>query len=65
MTDTEIQNLKDEIDGMSQEDLCYKWRMEPSGSKYFIGEVGTYFKEAMVRAGGFNPEISKKIGWSP
>ena len=57
-----VEQLKNEIDNMDQEDLCYHWRFEPIGSPYFDGEVGTYFKEAMVRAGGFTPEISKKIG---
>ena len=56
------EELKKEIDSMTQEELCYKWRFEPIGSPYFDGDIGTYFKEAMVRAGGFTPEISKKIG---
>lgn len=53
--------LKGDIDNMSQEELCFMWRFEPSGSPYFQDEIGTYFKEAMVRAGGFTPEISKSI----
>ena len=57
------EELMREIDNMTQEELCYHWRFEPSGSPYFTGEVGTHFKEAMVRSGGFTPEISKKIGW--
>lgn len=59
----DVEELKEDIDSWNQEELCYRWRFEPIGSPYFQEDVGTHFKKAMIRAGGFTPEISKKIGW--
>jgi len=55
--------IKEEIDAMSHEDLCRKWRFALPGSKWFLGEVGAYFTDRLFKHfGGFTPEISKKIG---
>lgn len=62
MTEQE-KKLCEEIDKMSQYDLCAAWRFHPSGSPYFQGEVGKHFQEKMKEKGGFTPEISKSLGW--
>ena len=62
------QEAKDWIDQASYEDLFYKWRFEPSGSKWFTGEVGEHFTETIKqRRQEVGPEqhtqTSKKLGW--
>ena len=54
---------KMEIDGMTQEQLCSRWRFAPSGDLLFQGDTGDYFSKVMKEKGGFTPEISKKLGW--
>lgn len=58
-----VEDLKKEIDKMSQLELCRRWRFSIPGSPYFQGEVGAYFAAALKSVGGFTPEISKKLGW--
>lgn len=59
-----IEQLKKEIDQMSHEKLCHLWRFGDDSNKYLIGEVGKYFSDRLFNHfGGFNPSISKKIGW--
>jgi len=57
------QETKDLIDRMSQEDMCRLWRFAIPGSRFFVGEVGDYFKTSLREKGGMTPEISKKLGW--
>ena len=54
--------LKAEIDNMTQEEMARHWRFDPSGSKYFMGEVGEYFSKVFKEKGGMTPAISKRIG---
>ena len=56
-------DMKAKIDSMSQEELCRKWRFAPSGDPMLQGEAGEYFAKRLKEAGGFTPEISKRIGW--
>lgn len=55
--------MEAEIDLMSQEEMCRRWRFAPAGDPMFQGEVGEYFKKRLEEKGGFTPEISKRIGW--
>ncbi len=57
------EQLKKEIDSMSQEDMAYKWRFAPSGDPMFQDEAGDYFEKRFKELGGFTSEISKRIGW--
>ncbi len=59
MTDEE----KKTIDGMSQYDLCRKWRFAKTGDPLLQGETGDYFANRLKEKGGFTPEISKDLGW--
>jgi len=64
MTDKQsaTEKIKNEIDGMSHFGLCDLWRNAPSGSPYFQGEVGDYFKKVLFeKNGGFTPKISKLL----
>jgi len=65
MENKEIQEWKDKIDAMSQEDMARLWRFAPSGHPCFIMDtpVTEYFAKRFEKLGGFNPKISKKIGW--
>lgn len=55
--------IKEEIDRMSQEELCRKWRFAPAGDPMLQGETGDYFKKRLGELGGLTTVISKKIGW--
>lgn len=54
---------KNEIDKMTHEQLCAKWRFAPLGDDLLKGDTGDYFAKVLKEKGGFTPEISKKIGW--
>lgn len=56
-------NIK-EIDEMSHTELCKLWRFAPWDNKYTVGLTGAYLKDRLFgHFGGFNPTISKGIGW--
>lgn len=62
------EKLKEEISNMSYEQLFRLWRFEPPGSRYFSGEIGSYFceifKKKRVEVGDeYHTQISKMIGW--
>lgn len=57
--------MKSKIDNMTHEQICYAWRFSPSGDPLFEGSAYLYLKAKFDRLGGFTPEISKNIGWSP
>lgn len=59
------ENMKKLIDGMDYEEMLRRWRFTPSGSPFFQGELGEYFKKRMLLLKSFvdHDEISKKIGW--
>jgi hypothetical protein len=51
------------IDGMTQEELCRKWRFAAIGDPIFQDDTGEYFRQKLKEKGGFTPEISKKLSW--
>lgn len=57
--------IVEKINKMSREEMCSLWRFAPAGSIYFDSTLPYYemFKKKFDELGGFNPEISKKIGW--
>jgi len=63
MTENEIKEWKARIDGMSQEEMCRKWRFTPSGDPLMCEPLFPYFKARLNSLGGFTTAISKKIGW--
>jgi hypothetical protein len=57
---------KNEIDKMTHEDCARFYRFGESTHVIFQDvELWVYFKKRFDSFGGFNAEISKKIGWSP
>ena len=54
---------KKQIDGMTQEQLCRKWRFAPLGDPLLTGDTGDYYAKVLKEKGGFTPEISKRLGW--
>jgi len=60
-----VDEIIEDINNMSRIEMCRLWRNAPCGHPYFDISLPFYhiFKERFDRLGGFNPEISKKIGW--
>lgn len=62
--DKTTEQLKEEIDNMSHEEMARLWRFGDSSNQYLQGNTGDYFKHRLYNHfGGFNPTLSKKIGW--
>lgn len=71
--DTKTPTSKEEemlawIEEASYEELLQKWRFEPGGSPWFVGEMGVYYQQAMTnRKNELSHEeqvvTSKKVGW--
>jgi len=62
--DEELDKLKSEIDEMSHEQLAKLWRFGDSSDKRLQGDAGSYLKDRLFNHfGGFNPGLSKRIGW--
>jgi hypothetical protein len=58
------EELKKKIDLLSHEEMARIWRFGSSDNEMLQGEAGNYFKERLFdHFGGFNPQLSKKIGW--
>lgn len=58
------EELKQEINQMTHEEMCRVWRFGSNDNQLLRGEPGEYFKERLFNHfGGFTPEISKRIGW--
>lgn len=63
-----MKDLKREIDRMSYTRMLSLWRFEPTGSPWFQGETGEYFKkkfhEKRQEVGtAEHVRVSKSIGW--
>ena len=56
------EELKAQIDSMTQYDLCRVWRFAKIGNPLLQGGVGAYFAAKLEEKGGFTPEISKQLG---
>ena len=54
---------KDQIDAMSQFELCRLWRFAKCPHPLLQGDTGEYFQTKLQEAGGFTAEISKRLGW--
>ena len=65
LTEAQIQEHKDRIDGMSQTQMARLQRFSPSGNPIFRSDLPLYdyFKKRFDELGGMTPEISKRIGW--
>jgi len=61
-----LENLMNEIDSMSYEDLLRRWRFAKIGDPIFQGESGSYFRREMIEKGeNVNTSaVSKRIGWN-
>lgn len=58
------EELKSKIDSMSHRELAQIWRHGSDDNRLLQGEVGKYFKDRLFNHfGGFNPQLSKSIGW--
>jgi hypothetical protein len=55
----------DKINALSREEMGRLWRFSPLGHPWFDDRKPFYkvFKKRFDELGGFNSEISKKIGW--
>lgn len=55
------------IDGATYEMLLRRWRFAAVGDAMFIGDIGSYYKEAMThkkaQTGDGGVSASKAIGW--
>ena len=60
-----IEEEKKRIDAMSHFSMAHLYRFSPAGHPYFVSgtELCEYFKERFKKLGGWNPSISKEIGW--
>ena len=54
---------KQQIDKMSQYELCKKWRFAKLGEPLFQGDAGEYFSKKLKEKGGFISDISKSLDW--
>jgi hypothetical protein len=54
---------KAEVDAMSHEDLCRRWRFGKLA--WWATPQGEYAEQRFREFGGFTIELSKKIGWEP
>jgi hypothetical protein len=44
-----MNNLKEQIDKMSYEQLLVRWRFASSDDSMFVGEIGKYYAEVMSK----------------
>ena len=60
----QLKNFTIDINSMTREEMCRRWRFAPCGDPYFRSDLPLYaiFKKRFDELGGFSPEISKKIG---
>jgi len=59
------QKTIDTINQMSRLEMCRLWRFAPAGHPYFNSQLPFYevFEKRFKELGGFNPAISKELGW--
>jgi hypothetical protein len=66
-TPEQIENALQEIEKMDHYTMCKYWRFAPKGTEiYFRSDLptGEAFENRLFKHfGGFNPEISKSLGW--
>ena len=54
---------KARIDKMTHYELAYMWACSPIGHELMKGECGIYLASRLKEAGGFTPEIARRLGW--
>jgi hypothetical protein len=64
----DLEEMKAWVDNASFTELLTKWRFEPAGSPWFIGEMGDYFTAVMGQKQKDIPRevqvaASKAVGW--
>ena len=60
------QELKEQIDAMSYEDLLREWRFASVGDERFCGVSGDYWRDRMLKLrkdGVDHTAASKRVGW--
>jgi len=57
------ETLKNKIDRMTHFQMGYSHRFAPSGDPLHQGDAGIYFQHVFQKLGGFNPLLSKELGW--
>ncbi len=61
---SKLEELKSKIDELSHKELARIWRFGSSDNELLQGEAGEYFRDRLFNHfGGFNPSLSKGIGW--
>jgi hypothetical protein len=61
---SKLEELKSKIDELSHKELARIWRFGSSDNELLQGEAGEYFRDRLFKHfGGFNPSLSKGIGW--
>jgi len=66
MDEKAIQQWKDRIDEMSHEQMARMWRFHVAGITPIFDSalpLWPYFEARWNNFGGWNPTLSKKIGW--
>ena len=63
MTDTNLEKMRRQIDAMSQHEMVHMCRFTPAGHPFFQPPMFKYFDSKFKEKGGFNPSISKAIGF--
>lgn len=65
MTDYKLTpECKEDIDAMTQYEMCSIWRFAKTGNPMITGEIGDYFSDRLFKHfGGFTPEISKSLNF--
>lgn len=60
-----LQVYIDKIFSMTQLEMATAWRRAPSGDPMFDCQYPLFeiFQKRFKELGGFNPEISKQVGW--
>lgn len=60
------EEMKAYIDSLSHREMANLWRHAPTGTECLQGEAGFYFSDRFYHHfGGWNPSLSKEIGWGP
>lgn len=67
MTSPDERRMLDWIENAGLDDLLRRWRFEPIGSAWFVGEVGKAFTKRMSKVREEDPAAwaaaSKRVGW--
>ena len=62
-----IQAMKDWIDSQNYESLLRRWRFGPIGDPIFQGDMGDYYRQAMIQKKSEQLDngvsASKRVGW--